>query len=175
MSDSLRDQLIAAGFKAPPKKKKAAKKKPPQTKGKSKKPHQKRNPTRDSNASKQKKPNPEVQTEEIALRKKLKAQIKKLIEDNKIEPWKGETVFRYLVDRRIREMYVNDAVHKRLTQREVSVTRLNGDTYLVPFETGEEIIKINPQWSVFNAVDETKNKSTNDGYEDFEVPDDLQW
>lgn len=180
MADSLRDQLIAAGFEAPKKppgkpagkspKKKHGKKSRPDASGK--KPHHKKSAGKNSDGK-----TPDAKAlAEAAERKKLKAQIKELIDNNKVENWKGEIAYRYTVEKRIRELYVNEAAQKQLTAREVSITRLNGDTFLVPVAVATEILQINPQWSVFNATDaEEPADKEDDGYSEFQVPDDLQW
>lgn len=211
MADSLRDQLIAAGFDAP---KKEARKKPKSGAGagSNKRPGNKppgsnpnkrqatgkpqRGPaTKKSGASRsttsggpqnstgnrnKTNSNNEAKDNEAKIeeRKKLKAQIKILIDDNKTETWKGEIVYRYLVDKKIRELYVSEELHPKLTAREVAITRYNGETYIVPRETGKEIKDINPQWSVFNLEkDETTTESEKleGDYAEFQVPDDLQW
>ena len=216
MADSLRDQLIAAGFDAP---KKEARKKPKSGAGagSNKRPGNKppgsnpnkrqatgkpqRGPaTKKSGASRsttsggpqnstgnRNKTNSDNEAKDneakdneakIEERKKLKAQIKILIDDNKTETWKGEIVYRYLVDKKIRELYVSEELHPKLTAREVAITRYNGETYIVPRETGKEIKDINPQWSVFNLEkDETTTESEKleGDYAEFQVPDDLQW
>ncbi len=179
MADSLRDQLIAAGFEAPKKQtKKAAK----DNRGQKSRPkNNKKRPGSPSNKSAGKsvsaKPTSDKSAEAAILeRKKLKAQIKELIDNNKLENWKGEIAFRYTVEKRIRELYVNEDARKQLTDREVAITRLNGDTYLVPIAIAAEIITINPQWSVFNnAEDDTSQSASDDDYADYQVPDDIQW
>ena len=187
MADSLRDQLIAAGFDAPKEKKKkvAAKKKrhANQKHGKGannssgKNDQGKKNTSGKIRNAKNKNIDQHQESEEAILeRKKLKAQIKTLIDDNKLQDWKGEVAYRYLVDKRIRELYVNEPAHKKLADREAAITRLNGDTYLVPSETAEEILKINPRWSVFNTEQDASQAAESDGeYSEFKVPDDLQW
>ncbi len=217
MADSLRDQLIAAGFEAPKKKpdnqarnKKRAgqsndKHKPP---GGAKRKHAGNGPSSNkgtsNNSSNNKGPSNKgssnnrsagnrsggkhaaggkgnqaknAQAEELALeRKKLKAKIKELIDTHQLKEWKGEVTYRYLVDKRIRELYVNEAAHKQLAAREVAITRLNGDTYLVPLAIATEIKQVNPQWSVFNTDAEVEDTTNGDEeYSEFQVPDDLQW
>lgn len=207
MADSLRDQLIAAGFDAP---KKEARKKPkpgagassdkrPRNKPSGRKPnkHQaagkpQRGPNSSarnsganrsagsgsqSGANHQNKASPDNEAK-IEERKKLKAKIKTLIDDNKTDTWKGETVYRYLVDKKIRELYVSEELHPKLAAREVAITRYNGETFIVPRETGKEIKEINPQWSVFNLEKEettTEADKLEGDYAEFQVPDDLQW
>ncbi len=174
MSDSLREQLIAAGFEAPKKK--------PENKSRKKKrssagsPNKKRNNPKgkDGSSSAKSSAKQEQADKEALERKKLKAQIKELIDNNKLDDWKGEVTYRYTVEKRIRELFVNEAAHKQLTATEVAITRLNGDTYLVPLAIANEIKKINPQWTVFNT-DENTDTSVDEEYSKFQVPDDLQW
>lgn len=207
MADSLRDQLIAAGYEAP---KKEEKRKPrPGSNAKDKTGHRNKPGKKPGNkpgnkpggSNKTNKPAGKhssgsgnsqrnnkgkavaaaEQNAAIEERKKLKAQIKTLIDDNKLDNWKGESVYRYLVEKRIRELYVTEELHKQLAERLVAVTRLNGDTYLVPREIALSIKEINPQWSVFNVdadtEDEAKLKLSEDekDYADYKVPDDLKW
>jgi len=175
MADSLRDQLIAAGFEAP--KKPPAKKKGKPRKKTSKSPHKgahaKANHGKSGKTSKKSAQAEDPQA--VLERKKLKAQIQVLIDENKVEDFKGEITYRYLVDKRIREMYVNEAIHKKLTTREISITRLNGTTFLVPRDIALDIKKINPQWSVFNTEEDATPSTKDDEYSEFQVPDDLKW
>lgn len=180
MSDSLRDQLIAAGYQAP----KEDKKKPPHKKQKRAKSASKKKSGKPQSARGTppiSSPNKTAQIAQdeaaIAERKKLKAQIKALIDDTKLADWKGETAYRYLVDSRIRELYVTDDVQKALAARELAITRLNGDTYVVPRDTALAIQKINPQWSVFNLEAQPTESSSEESteYSEYKVPDDLKW
>ena len=83
-----------------------------------------------------------------------------------------------MVDKKIRELYVTEELHKQLASRSIAVTRLNGDTYLVPIDTANKIKDINPQWSVFNtdAEDEAPAPGAEESdYADYQIPDDLKW
>ena len=198
MPDSLRDQLIAAGFDAP--KKEARKKpKPGGNSGSEKHSRKKQSGTHTNkkpgagkarktqagagnhntkNSKNSPAKNKADSDAKIEQRKKLKAQIKVLIDENKTEAWKGETVYRYLVDKKIRELYVTEELHPKLTAREVAITRYNGETFIVPRDTGKAIKAINPQWSVFNLEEDEKStdQTQQDGeYANYQVPDDLQW
>ncbi len=185
MADSLRDQLIAAGFEAPKKKPanksgkgKAGKSNAGNNKSRSKKrPDQRKHAGAANKKAAAKGSANSAEAEQQALeRKKLKAQIKDLIDNNQLKEWKGEVTYRYLVDKRIRELYVNEAVHKQLAAREVAITRLNGETFLVPLAIATEIKQVNPQWSVFNTESDTEStKKGDEDYAEFQVPDDLQW
>lgn len=172
MSDSLRDQLIAAGYKAPKEEKKNQGHKKNKKKSRpGKTSPEKKQQTRQKTSSKA-----ASDEAEIAKRKKLKAEIKILIDENKLSDWKGEIAYRYLVDSRIRELYVKDEIQAGLAARELAITRLNGDTYLVPKETALSIQKINPQWSVFNLEEQSSTSVEEpEEYSEYKVPDDLKW
>jgi len=209
MADSLRDQLIAAGYEAPKKPEKKKTGNPgskrrgkgsasnPQNRSSSAKPKRPHDSNRSQNPSanasgnggqsasqkaKRNRKGASSQTDDpgaIEQRKQLKARIKALIDEHKFSEWKGEVVYRYLVEKRIRELYVTEDVQKKLAERELAVTRLNGDTYLVPRQIALDIKEINPQWSVFNLdnsePDVEQSEQPGDDYADFQVPDDLKW
>ncbi len=197
MADSLRDQLIAAGYKAPKKEEKrkaagnknkqrqdGAKKgkktgsKPGNNKHGSKATGKKTN-SRPGNTQHKNKGGADTSPADAAAieeRKKLKAKIKVQIDDNKLDEWKGEVPYTYLVEKRIRELYVKDTIQQQLAERTLAITRLNGDTYVIPRATALSIREINPQWSVFNLEAESLAASDeSEEYADFKVPDDLKW
>ena len=184
MADSLRDQLIAAGYQAPKKEEKRKSGSGAKKKHRSKKPSGNKSGNRVAGKNTVKGQQPKGKTSNTAAadtaaieeRKKLKAKIKTLIDDNKLDAWKGEVAYRYLVDKRIRELYVVDKVQEQLADRTLAITRLNGDTYVIPRETALSIREINPQWSVFNLeADSPQASDENEDYADFKVPDDLKW
>lgn len=173
MADSLKDQLIAAGYKAPKDKEKRKPKAAGKRKPKKNTPARKQQPTATPPPSAK---NAAQDAAAIEERKALKAKIKLLIDENKVDEWKGEVVYRYMVDKRIRELYVTEKVQSELAARALAITRLNGDTYVVPRAIALAIKEINPQWSVFNLDEETAPAATEtDDYAEFKVPDDLKW
>ena len=184
MSDSLRDQLMQAGFNAP--------KEPVRTKrthsGKSshktsstrgqpagnrkgntsKPPSQRDAPQKNNRAASQ-----TAADAEAARRKAIKTEIKTLIETAAIKEFQGDSVYRFILNKRIRELHVKEDIRQQLVAGTLIITRLNGKTWLVPDETSTAIRALNPDWAVVTpASDEPED---NAGYEDFTVPDDLQW
>jgi len=176
MSDSLRDQLLGAGFKESAKAKKTAQKNN-KTHGKSKnRPHSNKNSAAKQHSAKADAEKTKANNEEIARRKKIKAEIKAIIEAEKIEKYAGEIKHSYLVGKRIKELFVTEEVRKKLISGDVVITRLNGTTYLVPAPIGDKVQSLNPDWVVFKPGEESTNHDeSNDEYADFQVPDDLQW
>jgi len=171
MSDSLRDQLLQAGFKQ----------RTPNL-AKSKRNASKRN-TKGKNEHKFR----EQEAKNLELRKKAeadsaaqakketKAKIKNLIETEEIKAFSGEEIYRFTLQNRIRELHVNADTRKRLIEGSLCVTRLNGTTRIVPHALIEKITLLNPDWAMVVHDKQSTDSSADDGYEDFPVPDDITW
>lgn len=174
MSDSLRDQLLQAGFKKPAKE--PAKKTP--TRGQAQrrksqselsKPQQ-----RSKHSARQAQTSPEaIAAAAVAERKAIKNKIKTLIEEVQIKEFAGEVVYRFTLQNRIRELHVAEAIRTQLVDGSLTITRLNGTTRLVPSEAVSKIQALNPSWAIVSSTNESSD--TEDGYDDFPVPDDIVW
>ena len=167
MSDSLRDQLLQAGFsqkaKEPAKNKQRSK---PKKSGASR-PNKAHTPSPQAPSGKT------VAEAAADKRKAIKAKIKTLIETAEVKEFAGEIVYRFTLQNRIRELHVKEDVRKQLVDGALTVTRLNGTTRLVPSEIVEQIRTINPNWAIVSAAPDSPDD--NAGYEEFPVPDDIVW
>lgn len=105
-------------------------------------------------------------------RRKMKSAIQALIEANALKQFKGEEIYRFTLQNKIRELLVTDAVRKQLVNAELAITRLNGATQIIPAAVATEIRAINPQWVIFMTNDAD---SSDDDDEEFPIPDDLIW
>jgi len=109
----------------------------------------------------------------IAERKRIKAQIKAIIDADKLDEIKGDFSHSYVVGKRIKQLFVNEATRKQLVNGELVITRLNGATFIVPLTTGDKIKQLNPDWVVIKPAESSDDESGD--YADYQVPDDLQW
>lgn len=211
MSDSLRDQLLKAGFSAPepkPKRKPESKSagpktdrfkqkaqqtqgnKPAQTepmagythvkpvapkKKKKKAPAVKARAgswsTREHSEPTTRRPPADPQV--AAKRREMKETVQKLIEANAVKEVKGEEIYRFTLQNKIREILVSEPIRKRLVSGELAITRLNGATRLIPADTATKIRTINPQWIIFLTTDASESSTDDD--DEFPIPDDLIW
>ncbi|HBR97931.1 MAG TPA: hypothetical protein DD979_11215 [Gammaproteobacteria bacterium] len=170
MNSSLRDQLINAGFTE----------KKPQRKTRKKTTSKSRKHPRAQAAAPRTKETPATptaeQTAEIAERKRIKAEIKALIEANHEKEIKGERAYSYILGNRVKQLFITDAAHEKLSKRELAITRLNGATYLIPVAIADQVRALNPEWAIVLAPDETeKPQAGDDDYAEYTIPDDLQW
>lgn len=170
MSDSLRDQLLQAGFKQTAKEPKKSK---PQHSRNSKKKAASTKPKATRQQQAKKVDSKAIEDAAAAERKATKAKIKTLIESSEVKDFAGESVYRFTLQNRIRELHVTEEVRKQLVDGEFTVTRLNGTTRLVPSSIVEQIRELNPDWAIVSP--NAESSEDNDGYEDFAVPDDIVW
>jgi len=172
LADSLKDQLLKAGFKETSSNKSAKRK--PKSKNRNAAKRSKKPANKPAN-----KASPGATSAEdaaaIAERKKIKAQIKELIEAEELKDYKGEIAFGYVLGNKIRQLFVNSETHKRLSGGEVVITRLNGNTRIVPSTLVPKIVELNPGWAVVDNQSDDKGSPDDDEYGDFQVPDDLTW
>ena len=171
MADSLRDQLLKAGFKG-------EEKKPPSTsKNKNAKPRGKkpaRNKASAKGATAADKKAAEQKT--IETRKQVKAEIKSLIEPASIKDYAGEIPYNFVLGNKVRQLFVNKSAQEKLSSGETVITRLNGNTHVIPAELASSILKLNPDWAIVdNTQSDKPADQSKDDYGDYEVPDDLTW
>ncbi len=209
MSDSLRDQLLNAGFAkpkpAPAKRKRAAKKPqsahkkvdstpstkaPVQTQPKAGYTHVPASPPKKKKAKKapavkaragswstrapaaQAPARPPADPVVAEKRRQMKAEVQKLIDTTALKNFKGEEIYRFTLQNKIRELLVTEPVRKQLASGELAITRLNGATRVIPADTAVQIRRANPQWVIFITTD-VDDSSEED--EEFPIPDDLIW
>ncbi len=166
MSDSLRDQLLKAGFDAPKDDRKTKRKKSSKSASSS----ARKTTAKQATESKQ---TPDA--DEIARRKKVKAEIKVLIEENNLKDTSGELAYSFVVGKKVRQLFVNKGTHEKLSNGTAVITRLNGSTHAIPSTLVDPILQLNPDWVIIRNEKPSNNDTSADDYADFQIPDDLMW
>ena len=177
VADSLRDQLLKAGFKGEEKKPASAKRSTNKSANKNAKPRGKKpahNKTSAKGATAADKKAAEQKSTET--RKRIKAEIKSLIEPASIKDYIGEIPYNFVLGNKVRQLFVNKAAQEKLSSGETVITRLNGNTHVIPAELASSILKLNPDWAIVdNTQSDKPADQSKDDYGDYEVPDDLTW
>ena len=179
---SLRDQLLKVGLVDEKQIKKASRDKRKQDrqrrKGKTETSKQDTSPQQPALAKKIERDralNRQLQAQ--AERKAVAAQIKQLIETNRLpKDDDGDVPFNFADNNKIKRIYVSEAVRKQLSQGKLAIVRLDGRYELVP-STIVEKIRIRDEKCVILCNEPQVNSSDNadDPYADYRVPDDLVW
>jgi len=173
VADSLRDQLLKAGFKTEEKKPASANRSTSKNaKPRGKKPARYKTSAKGTTAADKK----AAEQKATETRKRIKTEIKSLIEPASIKDYIGEIPYNFVLGNKVRQLFVNKAAQEKLSSGETVITRLNGNTHVIPAELASSILKLNPDWAIVdNTQSDKPADQSKDDYGDYEVPDDLTW
>ncbi|MBX2879839.1 MAG: DUF2058 domain-containing protein [Granulosicoccus sp.] len=102
-----------------------------------------------------------------------------LIKDHAIDNWRGDTIYRFTVQNRILEIYVNDHIKDQLANGKLAIARVRGELFVITTDILAEIQSRNRQWTNFYLAgkpsEQHSDDTETDDYDEFPVPDDLNW
>lgn len=106
--------------------------------------------------------------------KAIAAQIKQLIETNKITPEKDDIGFQFADGKKIQKIYVSELLQNQLSKGQVSIAKLGDSYHLVPNLVADKIAQRDESYVVPLSVD-SQEVDEDDPYKDYQIPDDLMW
>lgn len=121
------------------------------------------------------------QQKQAALSKEHKAQVKQLIEMNKIEIAKGNIDFNFTDNNVIKKIAVDKPTQAQLISGRLAIARLvvdnNGESkyVIIPAVVADKIAQRDANSIVLNSALSQEEQDEEDPYADFKVPDDLMW
>jgi uncharacterized protein YaiL (DUF2058 family) len=111
---------------------------------------------------------------EKAERKAKAAEIRQLIEQNRLPRIESEEYFNFIDGRKIHRIHVNPEVRARIHNGELAVVRYLSFHALVPAAIADKI-RERDEHAVVKLDLESKPVDEADPYKDYQVPDDLMW
>ncbi len=120
------------------------------------------------------KTNPAIEQKAIA------AQVKQLIETNKVDRSKGEIPYSFVYRNKVKKMYLGETEKNALAAGRLAIVTLviqnEGRRFeLVPMEVAHKIAEREPETVIeLNLQDESAGDA-DDPYAEFKIPDDLTW
>ncbi|AUU91316.1 MULTISPECIES: DUF2058 domain-containing protein [Enterobacteriaceae] len=121
------------------------------------------------------------QQKQAALSKEYKAQVKQLIEMNRIVIAKGNIDFNFTDNNLIKKVVVDKATQTQLINGRLAIARLvtnsNGDSEyaIIPAVVADKIAQRDESYIVLNSALSEDVQDEDDPYADFKIPDDLMW
>lgn len=121
------------------------------------------------------------QQKQAALSKEYKAQIKQLIEMNKITVSKGDIGYNFTDNNLIKKIYVDKVTQTQLIKGRLAIARLAAESdreseyAIIPAVVADKIAQRDASYIVLNCELSQEDKDEDDPYADFVVPDDLMW
>jgi uncharacterized protein YaiL (DUF2058 family) len=113
------------------------------------------------------------QQHDKAKKKALLAQIKQLIDQNRLPQVEGDDFYNFVDGSKIRHIAVNAAVRSGLGRGEIVIVRHEGRYYLVPAAIAARIRERDDGAVI--ARTPLESSATDEAYQGFSVPDDLIW
>lgn len=115
------------------------------------------------------------QRKEEAERKAIAAQIKQLIETNRIEERDGDVVYNFTDANVVKRLYVSEQIHKHLTSARLAIAKLGDGYELVPGPVADKIKQRDAQCIISCEHAAEPQMDEDDPYADYRIPDDLMW
>lgn len=121
------------------------------------------------------------QQKQAALSKEYKAQVKQLIEMNRISIAKGDIGFNFTDNNLIKKITVDKITQAQLISGRLAIARLlvdnsNESEYaIIPASVADKIAQRDANSIVLNSALSQEEQDEEDPYADFKVPDDLMW
>ncbi|MGK7286820.1 DUF2058 domain-containing protein [Buttiauxella agrestis] len=121
------------------------------------------------------------QQKQATLSKELKAQIKQLIEMNRIVISKGDIGYNFTDNNLIKKVYVDKVTQAQLINGRLAIARLvtdnnpDGEYAIIPASVADKIAQRDASSIVLNSALSKEALDEEDPYADFVVPDDLMW
>jgi uncharacterized protein YaiL (DUF2058 family) len=113
------------------------------------------------------------QREEVE-RKAVQAQVRQLVESNRLPRDGGELGYNFQDGTAIRKIFVSAEVRDKLARGLLAIARLDDRYELIPTVVAEKIMLRDESCIVSNAATHIEN-GEDDPYADYKVPDDLTW
>ena len=108
--------------------------------------------------------------------KQLNLEIRRILDTGaeKIEA-ETDTPFHFARGDRVKRLYVSEDQRRRLVAGELAIVGFRGRHHLVPRPAGERVRELRREVFVFIAGGDDGADRVEEGYEGYEVPDELRW
>lgn len=119
-----------------------------------------------------------LQLKEEQEKKAILAQIKQLIESNKINRAGGEVAYQFTDDKKIKKLYITELQFNQVAKGIIAIVRLADGYELVPARVAEKIAMRDAALVVvLNKAPAKTDTQTpeEDPYANYQIPDDLMW
>jgi uncharacterized protein len=114
------------------------------------------------------------QQKEEAARKAAQAQVRQLVESNRVSCEGGEVDYHFQDGTLIRKLHVTEEVRGRLARGQLAIARFDDGYAVIPLAVAEKII-LRDEASIVSTPSGQQESGEDDPYADYKVPDDLMW
>ena len=112
--------------------------------------------------------------------KEAAAQVKQLIEKNRIDRSKGEIPFSFIYRKKIKKIYIGEAEKQQLSEGKLAIVTMvinnvGRQFELVPLPVAAKIAERDAEAVIELNQEDSSETGEDDPYADYKIPDDLTW
>jgi len=115
-----------------------------------------------------------LQQKEAVERKAVLAQVRQLVEMNRLPRDEGEVGYNFQDGTAIKKLFVTQEIHDKLGRGLLAIARLDAGYEVIPSIVAEKIMLRDESCIVSNVATQSED-ADDDSYADYKVPDDLMW
>ena len=116
-----------------------------------------------------------LERQKEAEKKAIQAQIRQLVDSNKLNRSRAETSYQFVHDKKIKKIFVDDTMVDQLSRGRLAVVFVNGEYEVVAEGVARKIME-RDELAVIVLHDRSQNdQGDDDPYAGYEIPDDLMW
>ncbi|MCK5648978.1 MAG: DUF2058 domain-containing protein [Gammaproteobacteria bacterium] len=116
------------------------------------------------------------QRDEKAQLKAVIAQIKQLINVNKVSKGNGDDlVYNFEDNKNIKRIYVTQDTHDNIALGKLAIVKFDGQYEIVPGPVADKIKQRDEKYIILRNDPSQQAEEVDDFYSDYEIPDDLMW
>lgn len=116
-----------------------------------------------------------LQRQKEAEKKAIQAQIRQLVETNRLDRSRGETSYQFVDGKKIKKILVDDTMVDQLSRGRLAVVRLGENYDVVPEKVARKIMERDEGAVVVLHDRQQDDQGEDDPYAGYEIPDDLMW
>lgn len=116
-----------------------------------------------------------LERKQEAEKKAIQAQIRQLIETNRLDRSRGETSYQFVDGKKIKKILVDDTMVDQLSRGRLAVVRQGENYDVVPEKVARKIMERDAAAVIVLHDRKQDDAGEDDPYAGYEIPDDLMW
>ncbi|AXS85102.1 MULTISPECIES: DUF2058 domain-containing protein [Marinobacter] len=116
-----------------------------------------------------------LERQHAAERKAIQAQIRQLVESNRLDRSRGETSYQFVHGKKIKKIFVDDKMVDQLSRGRLAIVHVNDNYEIVAEGVARKILERDENAVVVLHDRKKDDAGEDDPYAGYEIPDDLMW
>ena len=116
-----------------------------------------------------------LERQRAAEKKAIQAQIRQLVETNRLDRSRGKTSYQFVHDKKIKKLFVDDTMVDQLSRGRLAIVFVNDNYEIVAEGVARKIMERDESAVVVLHDRKQDDAGEDDPYAGYEIPDDLMW